>query len=151
MVCSPVPDVFGSCAVVAGVVHGRYGRRRSVALATFAMITANGGITSATTDMAIAAVVEYRSTTAQDRTNNPMQTDMSTRYRRLSRRDGCGPASSGSWSLPATSGVLLSGTRMPGRAVGAIGGDAVQARLARCSSQPGGGPMVDASGPSVLT
>jgi hypothetical protein len=29
--------------------------------------------------MAIAAVVEYRSTTAQDRTNNPMQTVMSTR------------------------------------------------------------------------
>jgi hypothetical protein len=77
MASSPVPVVFGSFAVVTGVVHGRYGRRRSVALATFAMITANGGITSATADMAIAAVVEYRSTTAQDRTNNPMQTDMS--------------------------------------------------------------------------
>jgi hypothetical protein len=79
MAFSPVPVVFGSFAVVTGVVHGRYGRRRSVALATFAMITANGGITSATAEMAIAAVVEYRSTTAQDRTNNPMQTDMRTR------------------------------------------------------------------------
>jgi hypothetical protein len=59
-----------------GVAHGR---RRSVALATFAMITANGGITSATADTMIAAVVEYRSRTAQDRTNKPMQTVMSTR------------------------------------------------------------------------
>src|ERR1700730_10748640 len=118
----------------------RYGRRRSVALATFAMITANGGITSATADMAIAAVIEYRSTTAQDRTNNPMQTVMSTRYRRLSRRDGCGPASSGSWLLPAMFLPLIA--RMPGQAVGAIAGDAAQARLARFSSQPGGGPMV---------
>jgi hypothetical protein len=75
MASSPVPVVFLSL----GVVHGRYGRRRSVALAAFAMITANGGITSATADMALAAVLEYRSTTAQDRTNNPMQTVMSTR------------------------------------------------------------------------
>jgi hypothetical protein len=67
------------------------GRRRSTALAAFAMITANGGITSATAETTIAAVTEYRSSTAQDRTNNPMQTVMSTRYRRLSRRDGCGP------------------------------------------------------------
>src|SRR5580700_4125459 len=101
MASSPVPVVFLSL----GVVHGRYGRRRSVALATFAMITANGGITSAMADRTIAAVVEYRSTTAQDRTNNPMQTVMSARYRRLSRRDGCGPTSSGSWLLPATGDV----------------------------------------------
>src|ERR1700730_1140299 len=114
----------------------RYGRRRSVALATLAMITANGGITRATADMAIAAVLEYRATTAQDRT----KTAMSTRYRRLSRRDGCGPASSRSWLLPAM--FLPLSARMPGQAVGAIAGDAAQARLARFSSQPGGGPMV---------
>ena len=51
----------------------RQGRRRSVALATFAMIAANGGITSATTDMMTAATTEYRSTTAQETTNKPMQ------------------------------------------------------------------------------
>jgi len=71
------------------------GRRRSTALAAFAMITANGGITSATAETTIAAVTEYRSSTAQERTNNPMQTVMSTRYRRLSRRDGCGPGGCG--------------------------------------------------------
>jgi hypothetical protein len=59
------------------------------------MITANGGITSATAETTIAAATEYRSSTAQERTNNPMQTVMSTRYRRLSRRDGCGPGSCG--------------------------------------------------------
>src|SRR5580693_8938747 len=67
------------------------GRRRSEALAAFAMITANGGITSATAEIAMAAVCEYRSTTAHEMTNRPMQIVMSIRYRRLSRRDGCGP------------------------------------------------------------
>jgi hypothetical protein len=55
------------------------GRRRSEALATFAMITANGGITSATAETAMAAVCEYRSRTAQEMTNRPMQIVMSTR------------------------------------------------------------------------
>ena len=50
-----------------------YGRRRSTALATFAMITASGGITTATDAMTMAAILEYRSTTAQDSTNKPMQ------------------------------------------------------------------------------
>jgi len=72
------------------------GRRRSTALAAFAMITANGGIASATAETTIAAVTEYRSRTAQETTNNPMHTAMSTRYRRLSRREGCGPGRSGS-------------------------------------------------------
>jgi len=83
MASSPVPVVFLSFGVVrrrfTASFRRRYGRRRSVALATFAMITANGGITSAAAEMAIAAVIEYLSTTAQDRTNNPMQTVMSTR------------------------------------------------------------------------
>lgn len=54
-------------------------RRRSVALAAFAMIAANGGITSATAETMTAAVTEYRSRTAQARTNKPMQTVMSTK------------------------------------------------------------------------
>jgi hypothetical protein len=37
------------------------------------MITASGGITTATDAMTMAAILEYRSTTAQDNTNKPMQ------------------------------------------------------------------------------
>ena len=78
-----------------------------MALATFATITANGGITSATAETMTAASVEYRSSTAQDKTNMPMQRVMSAKYQRLSARDGCGPAgSSGSMSLPAMSGAM---------------------------------------------
>ena len=74
-----------------------------MALATFAMITANGGMASATIETMMAASVENRSSTAQDRTNMPMQRVMSAKYQRLSLRDGCGPAGpSGSMSLPAT-------------------------------------------------
>src|SRR5580704_8811682 len=58
----------------------RYGRRRSEALATFATITANGGITSATAETMTAASVENRSSTAQDKTNKPMQRVMSAKY-----------------------------------------------------------------------
>lgn len=49
-------------------------RRRSVALVAFAMIEANGGITSATSDMMTAPMVVYLSTTAQAMTNRPMHT-----------------------------------------------------------------------------
>ena len=78
-----------------------------MALATFATITANGGITSATAETMTAASVEYRSSTAQDKTNMPMQRVMSAKYQRLSARDGCGPAGpSGSMSLPAMSGAM---------------------------------------------
>ena len=81
-----------------------------MALATFATITANGGITSATTETMTAASVENRSSTAQDKTNMPMQRVMSAKYQRLSPREGCGPAGPfGSMSLPAM------GTAMPGR------------------------------------
>ncbi len=91
-----------------------------MALATFATITANGGITSATAETMTAASVENRSSTAQDRTNMPMQRVMSAKYQRLSPRDGCGPAGPfGSMSLPAT-GSAMPGcrppeTRRPGR------------------------------------
>jgi hypothetical protein len=71
-----------------------------VALATFATITANGGITRATAETITAASVEYRSMTAQESTNKPMQVAISAKYQRLSVRDGCGP---GSLSLPVTS------------------------------------------------
>ena len=75
-----------------------------MALATFATITANGGITSATTETMTAASVENRSSTAQDKTNRPMQRVMSAKYQRLSAREGCGPAGPfGSMSLPAMS------------------------------------------------
>jgi ATP-dependent DNA helicase UvrD/PcrA len=75
-----------------------------VALATLATITAKGGITSATAETITAASPEYRSITAQDSTNRPMQVAISTKYQRLSARVGCGPAGpSGSGSLPATS------------------------------------------------
>jgi len=91
-----------------------------VALATLAMITANGGITSATAETMTAASVEYRSITAQDKTNRPMQVAMSAKYQRLSRRDGCGPAGPfGSVSLPVTSVRCPAARRpkhdMPGR------------------------------------
>ena len=52
---------------------------RSTALATFAMITANGGITSATADTTMAAVLENRSRTAQDSTNMLMHRVMRAR------------------------------------------------------------------------
>ena len=75
-----------------------------MALATFATITANGGITSATAETMTAASVENRSITAQDKTNMPMQRDMSAKYQRLSAREGCGPAGPfGSMSSPAMS------------------------------------------------
>ena len=75
-----------------------------MALATFATITANGGITSATAETMTAASVENRSSTAQDKTNMPMQRVMRAKYQRLSAREGCGPAGpSGSISLPAMS------------------------------------------------
>ena len=91
-----------------------------MALATFAMITANGGIASATIETMMAASVENRSSTAQDRTNMPMQRVMSAKYQRLSPRDGCGPAGPfGSMSLPATGSAMPgrrpSETRLPGR------------------------------------
>ena len=57
----------------------RHQHRRSVALATLAMMAANGGITSATAEMMTAAMTEYRSTTAQAMTNKPMQIVMSTK------------------------------------------------------------------------
>src|SRR5271166_2364433 len=67
-----------------------------------------------------AASVENRSSTAQDRTNMPMQRVMSAKYQRLSPRDGCGPAGPfGSMSLPATRSAMpsrrLSETRRHGR------------------------------------
>ena len=75
-----------------------------MALATFATITAKGGMTSATAETMMAASVENRSITAQDKTNMPMQRVMSAKYQRLSAREGCGPAGPfGSTSLPAMS------------------------------------------------
>ena len=72
-----------------------------MALATFAMITANGGMASATAETMTEASTEYRSISAQDSTNNPMQVAISAKYQRLSEREGCGPAGSfGSMSLP---------------------------------------------------
>ena len=56
------------------------------------MIAANGGMASATTETTTAAVAEYRSRTAQDKTNRPMQIVMSTKYSRRSDRDGGCPA-----------------------------------------------------------
>ena len=90
-----------------------------MALATFAMITANGGMASATAETMTAASVEYRSSTAQDSTNMPMHRVMSAKYQRLSARDGCGPAGpSGSTSFPAMSVAVparqLPQTRPPG-------------------------------------
>jgi ATP-dependent DNA helicase UvrD/PcrA len=64
-----------------------------VALATFATITANGGIARATTETITDASTEYRSMTAQESTNKPMQAAISPKYQRLSARDGCGPGS----------------------------------------------------------
>lgn len=60
-------------------VGGGHRRRRSVALNAFATIAANGGMMSATIVMMTAAVVEYRSTTAQDSTNKPIQIAISTK------------------------------------------------------------------------
>ena len=71
------------------------------------MIAANGGMASATTETTTAAVAEYRSRTAQDNTNRPMQTVMSTKYRRRSNRDGGFPAEP-SGSCPSSSvGLFL--------------------------------------------
>jgi hypothetical protein len=80
-VCITADDSFGvSCIDISqSQLRQVQGRRRSTALAAFAMITANGGITSATAETAIAAVSEYRSRTAQEMTNIPMQIVMSTR------------------------------------------------------------------------
>jgi hypothetical protein len=64
-----------------------------VALATLATITANGGMATATAATMMAASEEYRSITAQDSTNRPMQAAMSPKYQRLSVRVGCGPGS----------------------------------------------------------
>jgi DNA helicase-2/ATP-dependent DNA helicase PcrA len=64
-----------------------------VALATFATITANGGIARATAETITDASTEYRSITAQESTNKPMQVAISAKYQRLSARDGCGPGS----------------------------------------------------------
>ncbi len=84
-----------------------------MALATFATITANGGMTSATAETMTAASVENRSITAQDKTNMPMQRVMSAKYQRLSAREGCGPAGPfGSMSLPAMS-VAVPARQMP--------------------------------------
>ena len=44
-----------------------------MALAAFAMIEANGGITSATADMMTAAIVEYRATNTQATAHRPRQ------------------------------------------------------------------------------
>ena len=90
-----------------------------MALATFATITANGGIASATIETMTAASVENRSSTAQDKTNMPMQRVMSAKYQRLSAREGCGPAGPfGSMSWPAMSVAVparpLPQTRPPG-------------------------------------
>jgi hypothetical protein len=71
-----------------------------VALATFATITANGGMATATAETITAASVEYRSISAQESTNKPMHVAISAKYQRLSMRDGCGP---GSLSLSVTS------------------------------------------------
>ena len=58
---------------------------------------------SATVETMMAASVENRSITAQDKTNMPMQRVMSAKYQRLSAREGRGPAGPfGSMSLPAT-------------------------------------------------
>jgi hypothetical protein len=43
------------------------------------MIAANGGIASATAETTAAAIVEYRSSTAQEMTNKLMQVAMSTK------------------------------------------------------------------------
>ena len=86
-----------------------------MALATFATITANGGISRATAETITAASVEYRSITAQESTNKPMQVAISAKYQRLSARDGCGP---GSLSLVVTS------LRCPGRGHSNVAGAA---------------------------
>ncbi len=98
-----------------------------MALATFATITANGGITSATAETITAASVEYRSITAQASTNKLMQVAMSAKYQRLSARDGCGPAGPfGSMSWPVTTLRCPAANRsnpagLPGRAGAAYG------------------------------
>ena len=62
-----------------------------MALATFATITANGGMATATAETITAASVEYRSISAQESTNKPMHVAISAKYQRLSMRDGCPP------------------------------------------------------------
>ena len=63
---------------------GHYGRWGIVALATFAMMAAYGGIASAPAEMMTAAITGYRCTTARAKTNRPMQTV--TEPRKLSSR-----------------------------------------------------------------
>ena len=93
----------------------------SQALVAFAMIAANGGITSAMIEQMTAAVTEYRSMTAQDSTNKPMQIPMSRKYRRLSRREGGKPIEPrGSWSLAAMR-VSPGEARLPGLLGDALG------------------------------
>src|SRR5262249_39997263 len=89
----------GAPAAAAPYRWRRYRRRRSEALATLATITAKGGIATATAATTIAASEEYRSITAQDSTNRPMQVAISPKYQRRSVRVGCGP---GSVSWPIT-------------------------------------------------
>ena len=105
-----------------------YLRRRSLALATFATITANGGIARATTETITAASVEYRPITAQDSTNRPMQVAISPKYQRLSARDGCGP---GSLSLSVTK-LRCPAADRPNAAGAAYGPVAVRLVMFRC-------------------
>lgn len=63
-------------------------RRRLASSPALAMITATGGIATATTDITTAAVTEYNRTTAQDRTNRARQSAIKTKYSRL--RTGIG-------------------------------------------------------------
>jgi hypothetical protein len=93
-----------------------------VALATLATITAKGGIATATAATMIAASEEYRSITAQESTNRPMQAAISPKYQRLSARDGCGPG-----SLPVTS-VRCPGQPPAKRRQPAVGRRVVRAR-----------------------
>ena len=110
-----------------------YLRRRSLALATFATITANGGIARATTETITAASVEYRPITAQDSTNRPMQVAISPKYQRLSARDGCGP---GSLSLSVTK-LRCPAAGRPNAAGAAYGPVAVRLVMFRCMFDEG--------------
>jgi len=103
-------------------------RWRSLALATFATITANGGIARATAETITAASVEYRPITAQDSTNRPMQAAISPKYQRLSARDGCGP---GSLSLSVTK-LRCPASGRPNAAGAAYGSAAVRLVMFRC-------------------
>ena len=99
-----------------------------MALATFATITANGGMATATAETITAASVEYRSITVQESTNKPMHVAISPKYQRLSVRDGCGP---GSLSLSVTSVGCpgRGGSNVAGAAYGSV---AVRLVMFRC-------------------